>query len=474
MPPGLPDAERGSSPRGLNPAAHHLHHHHHPQHRHFSAASSAGGGLYGEDDNFDFLRTILLDAGDGSALAAAHHHHHGNNAALPSLGAGYVPISTFAPISAAKSPAYAGAVTSAPQALHPVLASSSMAAAAAAAGGRRFPAPVLSSSSFSSGGGSSSSSGGALGATGVAGYPRAGGGARGGYPATEEEKLQAADDIARCIWLAGDEIREVLLSRLREVWGAAEADMVSVVVASGAAAGPSAEAIVAGGGGASPASSKKRFNEVLLERLEVTCKEVEAELKAAEGRGDSSAFCDPPQHHWRGGPDLRDDILSRLETFQRHTEEETRGMPGFPSMRRMDDLGEQQRQRAVSSAVPAAVAAPAPAVAAARGAGVRRTAPPGRSRVDLKQGADGAPDGTGRVVKSELLMYGDGEGATGAAGTDAGNPPPTPGGRRGGATRGRRTPDAEAPGSSPAGAGGTPKRKRKRSGNGRRCKHEGW
>ncbi|CAM9394418.1 unnamed protein product, partial [Hapterophycus canaliculatus] len=497
-PPVLPDAERRSNPRGLNPPAHHLHHHH-PQQRHFNAASGAagrqldGGGLYGDDDNFDFLRTILLDAGDGSAHAAhQHHHHHHNNSALPSLGgagAGYVPISTFAPISAAKSPSYAATVTTAPQALHPVLSSSSM--AAATAGGRRFPAPAFGGSYSSgaatavgSGSGSGSGSGGVLGATGVAGYPHTGGGARGSFHATEAEKLQAADDIARCIWRAGDEIREVLLTRLWEVWGTSEADMVSMAAAaSGTTAGTAANAIAAGipcGGGSSPPSSspKKSFNEVLMERLQATREEVEVELEAAKGRGDAAAFCNPPQQHWRGGADLRNDILSRLEVFQRNTEEDTRGMPGFSSIMRSDDL-DRQRQRAVSAAVSAAAAvAAAAAPTRGTGTGVRRAAPPpsgggGRSRGDLKQASDRALDGTDRVVKSELMMYGDSEVTTCGVGTNAENPPTVAGGRGGGGGRGRRTTAAEAPGSSPAAAGGTAKRKRKRSGNGRRCKHEG-
>lgn len=482
-PPVLPGSERSSNPRGLNPPARHLHHPHHPQQRHFIAAGGATGrhldggadGLYGDDDNFDFLRTILLDAGDGSAHAAHHHHH--NNSALPSLGgagAGYVPISTFAPISAAKSPAYAAAVTSAPQALHPVLASSSLAAAAAAAAsGRRFSsssAPGFggsysggdASASTAGGAGSGSSGGGVLGAAGVAGYPHAGGGgARGGFHASEEEKLQAADDIAGCIWLAGDEIREVLLTRLWEVWGTAGADMTSMAAGSGSA----------GGGAAPSSSSKKGFNEVLMERLQATCKEVEAELKAAKGRGDVAAFCDPPQQHWRGMADLRDDILSRLEAFQRSIEEEARGLPVFSSIRRMNDLDEQQRQRAVSAAASAAAAAVGTPT---RGTGVRGTAPPpssgGRSRSDVKQGSDRALDGTNRVVKSELLMYGERDATTGGAGTDAGNPSTAAGGGGEPSNRGRRTSATNAP---PA-AGGTTKRKRKRSGNGRRCKHEGW
>lgn len=472
---------------------HHHRHHHHHQHLHFAASrqfgggggggggpcggGAHGGGPHGEDD-FEFLRTILLDAGSGTSQAA-------HNSALPSLGAaGYIPVSAaaaaahaavaatdapFAPMSAAKSSLF-NAVSSSPLgAHHPSPPSPSYVGGGGGGGGS--DSGSLSFGVAVSGG--SGRYGGNQAVEGPGGYHANG---AGGYHVTEEERLQAADDVARCIWLAGDELREILLERLFDLWSTVEAEMVSYADGAVAAAG------TGGGGGSAP---RKSFNEVLVERLQATCQAVEAELKAAKARGDDTAFCNPPQHHWRGSGALRGDVLSRLEAYRRENQGNC-GMPGsghgrFSSLNCIDDF---ERANALARGD-------------GGGGGRHRGGNAGGGLAedgagDLRQGLDTAMEATRGAVKSELLMFGDGEPAKRNAVAHPVRPSPKAGGadRRSAAATAAAAAVAAAA-VAPTARGGAPaernpskrpsgaadkngNKKRKRSGNGRRCKHEGW
>ncbi|CAM9121710.1 unnamed protein product [Ectocarpus sp. 12 AP-2014] len=472
------------------PPSHHYHHHrhhHHHQHLHFAASRQFGGGggsggphgggHHGEDD-FEFLRTILLDAGSGTSHAA-------HNSALPSLGAaGYIPVSAaaaaahaavaatdapFPPMSAAKSSLFS-AVSSSPLGAH----HSSPLSPSYVSGGGGGDSGSLCFGAAASGGSGRYGGGGNEAVEGPGGYRKNG---LGGYHVTEEERLQAADDVARCIWLAGDELREILLARLFDLWSTVEAEMVSY------ADGAAAAAAGTGGGGGAP---RKSFNEVLVERLQATCQAVEAELKAAKARGDDTAFCNPPQYHWRGSGALRGDVLSRLEAYRRENEDNC-GMPGsghgrFSSLNCIDDFeranalargggggdgGDRHRGGHVGGGL------------AEDGAG------------DLRQGLETAIEVTRGAVKSELLMFGDDE----PAHRNVAAHPARSSSKAGGADR--RSAAAAAAAAAVAAAAVAPtsrgvasaernaskrpsgavdksgNKKRKRSGNGRRCKHEG-
>ncbi|CAM9855572.1 unnamed protein product [Ectocarpus fasciculatus] len=482
---------------------HHHRHHHHHQHLHYAAnrqfggggggpyggGAHGGGGPHGEDD-FEFLRTILLDAGSGTSHAA-------HNSALPTLGAaGYIPVSAaaaaahaavaatdapFAPMSAAKSSLFSAVSSSPLGAHHPSPPSPSYVAAGGGGGGGGGgdgDGGSLSFGAAASGGSGRYGSGGNQAVEGPGGYRENG---AGGYHVTEEERLQAADDVARCIWLAGDELREILLERLFDLWSTVEAEMVSY--ADGATGG-------GGGGGGAP---RKSFNEVLVERLQATCQAVEAELKAAKARGDDTAFCNPPQHHWRGSGALRGDVLSRLEAYRRDNQANC-GIPGsghgrFSSLNCIDDF---ERANAL-----------------ARGGGGGGGNGGGRHRGghaggglaadgagDLRQGLETAIEATRGAVKSELLMFGDGEpvkrNAAAATAAAAAAHPARSSSKAGGAdrrsaaaaaavaaaavaptARGGGAAERKAGKRAPGAANKGGNKKRKRSGNGRRCKHEG-
>lgn len=142
-----------------------------------------------------------------------------------------------------------------------------------------------------------------------------------GYGVTAEDKLRAADDVAACIWLAGDRLREGLIARVKDTWGAAEAEMAGTADAgregSGALAA-SRQQQPPLGSTQEQGARRKNFRQVLVNRLESTRKAVEAELKAADeaasARGEDTALCDPQR--WRGCTALREDVLATLEGFQ--------------------------------------------------------------------------------------------------------------------------------------------------------------
>lgn len=484
---GFPtDAGRtGSSNRGLH-ASHHYHQHQH-QHQ-FNAAIDGRqrgmgvggvgvGGAHGEDD-FEFLRCILLDAGDGTAHAA-------HTALRPPGSAGYLPVSTlahaavaatavsnanemgFAPITAARATSFAAA-SSAPQALHAAFPASSSALVSGVVV-RSFPAPA-----FAGGAAATTPRDPHVGRTSSRGRGPSSGGAGGshlvvqgavGGQVTEEERLEAADDVARCIWLAGDELRDVLLARVWGIWSTVEAEIAE----------ESSNGRRAGGGqssSSSPRSSppaRRRFNQVLVERLRATCKAVEAELKAAKAGGGASALCNPPPQQWRLGAALRRDVLARLDAYQRNNQERCGGQGGgghgrFSSINCMDDLERQAAPPGSRLAVPASMA----------------------SGSDLKQGLETALKTTRGGVKSELLMFGEDEadrscisvarlqqhaGAAGGGGGSRDRRAAAVGGDASAAAGGKRKKRGGGGGAAAVDGSG---RKRKRSGNGRRCKHEGW
>ena len=499
---GFPtDAERSSasasagaasSNRGLPHASHHYHYHQH----HFNAAAAlsgrqrgmgggGGGGPHGEDD-FEFLRCILLDAGDGTAHAA-----HGT-ALRPPGSAGYLPVSTlahaavaatavsnanemgFAPISAARATSFAAA-SSTPQALHSTFAQPS--STTLVSGVRSFPmqAPFIGAGVGAAGAGAAKTPR----DTHVGGTCCGGGGGEGSLPCadghgpvTEEERLEAADDVARCIWLAADELRDVLLARVWGIWSTVEAEIAEESNSSAAAA-------AAGDRSSSPRSSpparrRKRFNQVLVERLHATCKAVEGELEAAKANGDASALCPPPQQQWRGGAALRRDVLSRLESYQRNNKQIC-GVPGSGHGRFSDINCLKVDDRPVGSRL----AASTESLAASGG--------------ELKLGLETALKTTRGGVKSELLMFGEDEAdrnciTSVVAGSQKQQQQQQQQQQPGGGLGDRRGAAAAVGDTASVPAGGKRKkrgggggaaadgsgRKRKRSGNGRRCKHEGW
>ena len=483
---------------GLLHASHHYHYHQH-QH-HFNATlngrqrvlggAGGGGGGHGEDD-FEFLRCILLDAGDGTAHAAH------STALRPPGSAGYLPVSSlahaavaatavsnahdmgFAPISAARATSFAPASSSSspPQALHATFPQQS---STLVADMRSFPTQQQAAAfagAGAEGAAATQTRDTHSGTTSSPAFGRSGGGSEGGGcpphaggHVTQEERLEAADDVARCIWLAGDELRDVLLGRVGGIWSTVEAEIAEE-------SRDSNKAVGGGGDRSSPSpptatAPRKRFNQVLVERLHATCKAVEAELKAAKASGDASALCTPPPQQWRGGAALRRDVLARLDAYQRNNRERC-GAPGsghgrFSRINCLDDLERQPGSRLASTSA-AAVASLA-------------------SGSDLKQGLETSLETTRGGVKSELLMFGEDEadrscnvavaaGAAAAAGA-AGSQQLRAGGAGGGDSGSASAPAGGKRKKRGTGGGTTAEdgsgRKRKRSGNGRRCKHEGW
>ncbi|CAN0112038.1 unnamed protein product, partial [Laminaria digitata] len=139
--------------------------------------------------------------------------------------------------------------------------------------------------------------------------------------------MQAADDVAACIWLAGDRLREALIVRVRDTWRDLEAEIEADAAIHRAASGVATAA-------AAHAhhhnhhnhhqqqhqqlQQRKSFRQRLAVRLETTRKVVEAELRAADeaaaANGDDSVFCDPGR--WHGSRILRPDVQAKLESFQ--------------------------------------------------------------------------------------------------------------------------------------------------------------
>lgn len=139
------------------------------------------------------------------------------------------------------------------------------------------------------------------------------------HEVTAEEKLQAADDVAACIWLAGDRVRDALLARVRGIWGTVEAEIVADAVVSATASGVSAAARAAiATQQLQQQPPRKNFRQLLVERLEATRKAVEMELRAADDAAAAKGECalvDPGR--WRGSTAFRGDVLQKLESYQK-------------------------------------------------------------------------------------------------------------------------------------------------------------
>ena len=107
-----------------------------------------------------------------------------------------------------------------------------------------------------------------------------------------ESKLRAADEVAACIWLAGDRVQASLLTRVMDTWAIMEAEI------------PANAAI------------DRSFSKLVAERLKATRLAVEAEMRVADkvavARGEM-ALVEP---NWRGSNILRGDVLTRLEAFR--------------------------------------------------------------------------------------------------------------------------------------------------------------
>ena len=461
------------------------HHHAYNQHQHqFHAIANTrqriighagghaggGGGPHGEED-FEFLRSILLDAGDGSA---AHHATH--TGAMRHLGgARYLPVSTLGLNNAAAIAATgandAAGMTFVPMAdVKPTILRPTLPAPGSE--GTATVGSILNSANASREYRLGATSPGTTPAAAFDGSGSGGAADRGAdYHVTEEEKLEAADDVARCIWLAGDDLRDVLLSRLWEVWSTvmdemaeeANIDKSAAAAAAAAAAAPDA----AGEPSRSPPLPRKRFSEVLVQRLQAVRKAEETELKASKpgggAEGASARQVNPPPRQWRRGAALRVDVLARLDAYQRSREQARGGGGGGGGGVVLSTMGggEIRDQRHRGGRALAAATAAARNIAGGS---------------DLKQGLESQLRATREVVKTELHLLGEGDSGR--------NLPTAPGGERRPATT---APSASGDSAAPSGGkrkkggggGGTAAadgttRKRKRSGNGRRCKHEGW
>ena len=122
----------------------------------------------------------------------------------------------------------------------------------------------------------------------------------------EESKLHAADEMAACIWLAGDRFQASLFTRVTNTWAIEEAEIPAV------------------------AAIGRNFGEVVAGRLEAIRLAVEAEMKVADevatARGEM-ALVEPD---WHGSNILRGDVLTRLEAFRIYNIREAPARePGF-------------------------------------------------------------------------------------------------------------------------------------------------
>lgn len=133
---------------------------------------------------------------------------------------------------------------------------------------------------------------------------------------TEEEKLHAADYVAMLLWRAGPQLRDRLLSRVNDTWARVERELEA---ARDAAAQLSRhDRPVAHGAAELALCAGKSFKELLMERLEETQRVVEADLKAADEEaalmGGTATTCKAPQ--WLGAKALRGDIREKLKQYQ--------------------------------------------------------------------------------------------------------------------------------------------------------------
>ncbi|CAN0170052.1 unnamed protein product [Pylaiella littoralis] len=297
----------------------------------------------------------------------------------------------------------------------------------------------------------------------------------GRYHITDKAMIQAADDIAQFIRLAGDELHDVLLSRLPEVWGTVEAEMNAA-----------SDSNAAGDASTPPSSShsqqqqppRKNFHEALVERLKATSKAAKAEIEAAKARGEATALWTGRPQQWRGNAALRSDVLARLRSFKRNDQGTCDNPGGSGNGRFTGMLYLDQIERF--------------AVGGGSGSGHCNIAPPADNNGGgggLDHGLEAASKDARGEVKPELLPFGgDGNGrpiAVARHGLSTSEPAvqdrrplaaaaaaAVVGGQTAPASTGVKRKKSGGGGAAAAATAGGSK-KRKRSGNGRRCKHEG-
>ena len=136
----------------------------------------------------------------------------------------------------------------------------------------------------------------------------------------EESKLRAADEVAACIWLAGDSVQERFFARVTDTWAIIEAEIPII------------------------ATIGRNFGEVVAGRLETTRLAVEAEMRVAEKVAAARGEMTLVEPEWRGSNILRGDVLTRLETFRIYnTREASTAELGFSLAESHRDLVQRLR-----------------------------------------------------------------------------------------------------------------------------------
>lgn len=279
-----------------------------------SPRSSSTPHEYGEED-FGFLRSLLQEVGDGSrsSSAQAHSYNAHNSPALREASVAYAPAAASAVAATTIPLPPLGLRTTSPaQSAFQKTAEGPYGSSPTYFAGDDVAASGRRSASQNAMLDKERKSVGAIATTDSA--PRA------VCEVSAAEKLQAADDVAACIWLADHSLREGLLARMRDTWGAAEVEAAAdeAIAAAAERAATAAAALGVAQHQQREQVPRKRFREVLAKKLDATRKAVEAELKAADALSlateGGTALCGPQP--WRGRSALREDVLTRLKDFQ--------------------------------------------------------------------------------------------------------------------------------------------------------------
>ena len=252
-----------------------------------------------------------------------------------------------------------------------------------------------------------------------------------GYHVTEEERMQAADDVAACIWLAGDRLREALIVRVRDTWRDLEAEIEADAAIHRAASGVATAAAAAAHAHHhhqyqhQQTAQRKSFRQRLAVRLETTRKVVEAELRAADeaaaANGDDSVFCDPMR--WNGTSALRADVRAKLESFQDdNMADPTSGeYARFSTINCREDLLERQRSTRDAVVASVMISPTDPAYPAAASGGGSASARHVGGDLWTRRPTLGAAAGAASTVSAEAALRGVGGGGGGGSGSGSGS-----------------------------------------------------
>lgn len=144
---------------------------------------------------------------------------------------------------------------------------------------------------------------------------------------TEEEKLEAADYVAKLLWRASPCLRDRLLVRVNDSWAKAECDLVAAreAVARGTTTfADSGGPVMSDGVAPIVQSARQPLKEILIKRLEEIRREVEMEVllehEATSSREGIAPVTKGPR--WLGVRALRADVREKLMRFQVNAREQ--------------------------------------------------------------------------------------------------------------------------------------------------------